>query len=93
MELEVTWGRVVRIWWAFLWRNIIAIIGAMIVGAIVGGVLGFIMAMAGASKETIQLVAAPIGGILGLLISIIPIKLVLDKKDFGDFRLVLIKKQ
>jgi hypothetical protein len=26
MELEVTWKRVLRIWWSLLWRNLAAIL-------------------------------------------------------------------
>lgn len=92
MELEVTWGRVFHIWWAYLWRNLIAIVAAMIAGAVVGGILGFILGAAGIGTETITMVTAPIGFVLGLLISIIPIKLILGK-DFGEFRLVLIAKR
>lgn len=92
MELEVTWGRAARVWWAYMWRNLIAIIGVVLLGALIGGILGVIMAMAGASKETIQMVAAPIGWLLGLLISIVPMKMILGK-DFGEFRLVLVRKE
>lgn len=90
MELEVTWKRAAKIWFAYLWRNILAIIGAVIIGAIVGGLFGFILGMLGASKETIQVVVAPIGFIIGIGISIVPLKLILGK-DFGEFRLVLVE--
>lgn len=90
MELEVTWKRTTKVWWSYLWRNILAIIGAMIIGGIVGGIFGFILGMLGASTETVQLVVAPIGFIIGIAISIVPIKMILGK-DFGEFRLVLIE--
>ncbi len=89
MELEITWKRAARIWWSYIWRNIIAIIGAFVIGAIVGGVLGFILGMLGASTDTIKLIVQPIGFLIGLGISIIPLKLILGK-NFGEFRLVLI---
>jgi hypothetical protein len=88
MELEITWKRAARIWWSYIWRNIIAIIGAVIIGAIAGGVLGFILGMLGASTDTIKLIVQPIGILIGLGISIIPFKLILGK-NFGEFRLVL----
>lgn len=91
MELEITWGRVVRIWWAYCWRNLIAIIVAMLVGAVIGGIFGFILGAAGASATTIKIVVMPIGAILGLVISIFPMKMILGK-DFGEFRLVLVQK-
>ncbi|MDO8328853.1 MAG: hypothetical protein Q7T36_00075 [Fluviicoccus sp.] len=91
MEVEITWGRVFRIWWAYLWRNLIAIIAAMIIGGIIGGILGAILGAMGVSLSTIQMIAGPIGLICGLMISVFPIKMILGK-DFGDFRLVLIRK-
>lgn len=90
MELEVTWKRAARVWGAYLWRNILAIIGAVIIGGIVGGIMGFILSVLGASQETIQLVVTPIGFIIGIGISIVPLKLILGK-DFGEFRLVLVE--
>lgn len=91
MELEITWKRCFRIWWSYVWRNLIAILVAMIAGAILGFVLGLILGLAGFSLETIQIVVTPISFVLGLLISIVPIKMILGK-DFGEFRLVLIQK-
>lgn len=91
MELEITWGRVVRVWWAYLWRNLIAIVVAMLAGGIIGGILGFILGAAGVSIETIKIVVMPIGAILGLAISIFPMKMILGK-NFGEFRLVLVQK-
>lgn len=90
MELEVTWTRAIKVWWSFLWRNILAVIGAVVIGAITGGILGFVLGMLGASLQTIQLLVTPIGFIIGIGISIIPLKLILGK-DFGEFRLVLVE--
>lgn len=91
MELEVTWGRAIRVWWAYVWRNVLAAIAAMFIGAIVGGLLGLILGMLGVPTETIRIITMPIGLILGLVISVFPIKMILGK-DFGEFRLVLIQK-
>lgn len=91
MEIEITWGRVIRVWWAYVWRNIIAIIVAAIVGGIVGFILGFIMGAVGVTTETIGYITAPIGGVIGLAFSVIPMKMILGK-DFGQFRLVLVSK-
>lgn len=92
MELEITWSRAVRVWWSYLWRNLFAIAVAMLIGMVVGGVIGFILGMMGVSIRTIQIVVAPIGFVLGVAISIVPIKMILGK-DFGEFRLVLLAKQ
>ncbi|WP_207063822.1 hypothetical protein [Motiliproteus sp. SC1-56] len=92
MELEITWKRAVRVWWSYLWRNLLAIAASAIVGGIIGVALGFILSAMGLSSQSIQNITGPIGGVLGLLLSIIPIKMILGK-DFGEFRLVLVKNQ
>ena len=91
MELEITWKRCFRVWWSYVWRNLIAIVVSMIAGGILGFGLGLILGIAGFSVETIQIVVTPIGFILGLLISVVPMKMILGK-DFGEFRLVLLQK-
>lgn len=90
MELEVTWKRAAKVWWSYLWRSIIAIIVAMVLGGIVGFIIGFVLGAMGVSTQTIQFITAPIGMIIGLLISIVPIRMILGK-DFGEFRLVLLQ--
>jgi len=90
MELEVTWKRAAKVWWSYLWRNIVAIIVAMVLGGIAGFIIGFVLVAMGVSTQTIQFITAPIGMIIGLLISIVPIKMILGK-DFGEFRLVLLQ--
>ncbi|TKI70041.1 hypothetical protein FCU45_05390 [Sulfurimonas crateris] len=90
MELEVTWKRATRVWWAYLWRNLLALVASVAIGGVIGGILGFIMGSVGISIETIRIVTMPIGFILGLLISIVPIKMILNK-NFGEFRLVLVE--
>jgi hypothetical protein len=90
MELEVTWKMATKVWWAFFWRNIIAVICAMIIGGIASGIIGVILAILGFSEETVLLIVTPLGFILGIVISIVPIKLILGK-NFGDFRLVSIE--
>jgi len=92
MELEVTWKRATKVWWSYLWRNLIALVFAMIIAAIMGAILGFVLGSVGASTETIQIVAMPIGVITGILMSIVPVKMILNK-DFGEFRLVLIQNK
>jgi hypothetical protein len=68
----------------------------MVVGAIVGGALGIVMILAGYETQEIQAVARPTGAVLGAIIgigmSIIPVKLVLGR-NFGEFRLVLVRPQ
>ncbi|WP_028318079.1 hypothetical protein [Desulfobulbus elongatus] len=91
MEVEITWGRIIRVWWAYLWRNLIAVILAAITGWIIGFILGFIMGAMGIAPTTSQIVTAPLGALFGLAFSVIPMKMILGK-DFGQFRLVLVSK-
>ena len=89
-ELEITWPRALRVWWSYLWRNLIAIIVAMILGGIVGFILRFLLGMLGVSAKTIQLITTPIGAVIGLGVSVFPMKMILGK-NFGKFRLVLVE--
>ena len=89
IELTPTWGRVVRIWWAYLWRNLIAIVVVMILGGILGAILGFIMGAIGIPLNIIKIVSGFIGGVFGLGASIVPIKMIVGKK-FKEFRLIIV---
>lgn len=91
MELELTWGRAVRVWWSYFWRNLIAIVAAMILGGIVGFIVGFVMGMLGVSITAIQYTTGLLGILIGTALSVVPMKMILGK-DFGDFRLVLMSK-
>ena len=91
MELEITWGRVTRVWWAFLWRSLIASIIAMIIGGIFCCIVVYTIAATGGAITTINIIIMSIGGIIGLGVSIIPMKMILGK-DFGEFRLALVPK-
>src|SRR4030095_8632499 len=92
MELEITWSRAVRVWWSYVWRNLIAIVVSMLVGMVIGAVIGFILGAMGVPVRVIQIVLAPIAFVMGMAISIVPMKMILGK-DFGEFRLVLLGKQ
>jgi hypothetical protein len=89
MELEITWGRTLHVWWAYLWRNLIAMVVGALLGAVVGAGLGFVLGVAGVAPDVIRRLSFVIGLALGLVVSIVPIRMVLGK-DFGEFRLVLL---
>lgn len=79
MELEITWGRTIQVWWAYVWRNLIAILVAMIVGMGVGAIIGFVMGTIGCSMNAIQIVTGLIGFVIGVVISVFPMKMILGK--------------
>lgn len=89
MELEATWGRTVKVWWAYLWRNLVAVLVTAIACGLIGFVIGFAGAMLGADESFMKIFAGVIGFVIGLSISTVPIKMILNK-NFGEFRLALI---
>ncbi|MGX5913216.1 hypothetical protein ACR0ST_00590 [Aliidiomarina sp. Khilg15.8] len=92
MEVEVTWKRAVRVWWSYTWRNLIAGVFGMIIAAIIAGNLALMMSVMGSSEQMVTYATGAIGFTMGLIVSIIPIKLILNK-SFGDFRLVLVRAE
>lgn len=92
MEIEITWNRAVQVWWSYLWRSLIAGVVSMIIGMIIGGIIGFIMGAMDFPILAIQLIAGLLGLVIGLGISVVPMKMILGK-DFGEFHLVLLAKQ
>lgn len=88
-ELEATWSRTLRIWWALVWREFVAALVAVIGGAVLGFIVGFILGILGIPVSLIKVVTGSIGGALGLAISVVPVKLIIGR-DFGGFRLVLL---
>jgi hypothetical protein len=92
MELEVTWARVVRVWWALFWRGLLAMLAAALAGGGVGFVVGFILGVLGTPIPTIQVICGFLGAILGLFISFVPVRLILAR-DYGDFRLALVPRE
>jgi uncharacterized membrane protein AbrB (regulator of aidB expression) len=91
MELEVTWNRALRVWWSWFWRSIVMTIAAMFCGFIAGAVLGVIGAILKLPIQAIQVGGGILGGAIGLVFTLFPIKMILGK-DFGEFRLVLLSK-
>jgi len=92
MKLEITWKRAVRVWWSYFWRNLIATFLAFLAGMAVGAIVGPVMRALGLSVLGAQLVVAPLGLMIGLVASVVPLKMILGK-DFGEFHLVLLGKE
>ena len=91
MELEITWIRAIRIWWAYFWRAILFLILATTINGILSALLLPLLIKIGLPKEVAPLLIIPPGLLLAVILSTIPMKLILGK-DFGEFRLVLIRK-
>ncbi|MBF0286059.1 MAG: hypothetical protein HQL51_16540 [Magnetococcales bacterium] len=88
MELILTWKRMARIWWAFTWRNLLAIV--------LCGVVTF-LTMSGLIELQQLLGWEPIpdwlgevvGFGVGLTLSVFVLRMVL-RVDFGKFRIALL---
>ena len=91
MELEITWERAVRVWWSYLWRAILMTLVAMVIAGLMGAILSAFMGAMGMTASAIQAVVFMLGAVIGLGVSIVPMKLILGK-DFGQYRLVLVAK-
>jgi hypothetical protein len=85
-EVEITLGRLLRVYWLFVWR---AAIGSALIGAVVGFVIGFIMGAAGAAREQVVLTTSIAGAIVGLIWSLAVLKMALEK-PYKGFRIALI---
>jgi len=87
-ELEVTWGRVASVWWLLAWRGVL---GGLLIGAAVGFVIGLVGFFAGLSLEAINLLSTVAGAAVGLLWALVVVRMAL-KKQYGEFRLVLVAR-
>jgi hypothetical protein len=85
-ELEVTWGRAIKVWWSIMWR---AVLFGFIAGLVAGFIVGFIGGMAGAATGTITTLSGIAGGIVAIPVGMWVIKVVLTKR-YSDFRIALV---
>jgi len=77
---EVTSRRVLRIWWALVWR---AVIWGVLVGAVLGFIAGFVAGMIG--RRDMSAVAGGVAGYLGSIpVSYLILRHVL-RKEYGTF--------
>lgn len=91
IELEVTWPRLLRVWWEWFWRNLLTTLGVLIVATVIGALSGAVLGAVGATEDTLQLVAAIIGTLVAVAATVIPIGLILNK-DIGGFRLAIVSR-
>lgn len=87
VEVELTWGRILKIWWNLLWRYLLY---ALIFGLVIGFFIVIVMRFARFDKATYDLMVLIMATITALIVSIWVVKNVFQKKRFGDFRIVLL---
>ncbi|HVX76149.1 MAG TPA: hypothetical protein VHB49_08480 [Bradyrhizobium sp.] len=85
-EVELTIGRLLRIFWLLAWRGTL---GGLVLGAVVGFIIGFIMGAAGSTREHVALVTSIAGLFVGAAWTIVVVKMALEKQ-YDDFRIALI---
>ncbi len=77
-EVELTWGRVGKVWWSLVWRGVLF-------GGLAGFVAGFIVGLLGGTPIHVSLA----GLIVGIPIGIWVVKMVFAI-SYSDFRLALV---
>ena len=85
-ELELTWSRVMSVWWLIFWRGSI---GALLVGGVIGFIIGFIFGVLRIPMD--PLIPGIPGGIGGLLWFVLVVRMALGKKYQG-FRIALLPR-
>ncbi|WP_201351824.1 hypothetical protein [Hydrogenimonas urashimensis] len=88
MNEKLTRGRLLRIWWAWQWRTVVAtFVGSLVLITVFAFLAGFL----GMEKSLITAIGNLIYMGVGIFASIYFLGFVL-KKDFGDFRLTIEEK-
>ena len=77
-EVEVTWGRTVKVWWSLFWRTILF---CSLAGFAVGFIIGFLGPVVGISRESGPLYSIVGGFVVGILVGIWIVRTV-----FGNFQ-------
>ncbi len=85
-ELEVTWGRALKVWWSIVWR---AMLFSFIAGAVAGFLIGFFGSIAGMDPKAIPIYSGLAGMVVAIPVGIWVVKVVLQKR-FSGYRLVLV---
>ena len=87
-KLEVTWKRALTVWWSLAWRSIV--FGAA-AGAIAGAFIGMIAGLMGQAEKAQQW-GSYVGQIVSIPVSMIVVKIILQKK-WKEFSIALIPKE
>lgn len=85
-EVELTWGRTVKIWWSLVWRYLLL---ALLFGSLFGFIAGVVRLFDRFDKATSASLFVIMATLMSLTVSLWVVNKVLQKKKFGDFRIVL----
>lgn len=84
--LELTWERVVKVWWSLVWRGTVF---GMLGGFVIGFVIGLVGAASGVNQSTVNFASTLSGMGIAIPIGIVVVRSVLRKR-FSDFRLLVV---
>jgi hypothetical protein len=87
--LKNTWGTAFIVWWAFIWRVVVAL---AIGGVVIYLAIRFIPRYFHVKKSPVMIIAYSAGAVYALLMTVLTIKNILNKR-FKGFSVVLIKTQ
>ena len=86
-ELEITWPRVLSVWWLFAWRGFI---GAFLISLVVGFIIGLVgRLLLGYPQEQTALLAGLAGALVGIAWSLVVMRMAL-KNVYSEFRVMLV---
>jgi GYF domain 2 len=88
-ELEVSFGRLLRIYWLFMWRSVL---GALVIGFSLGFVFGFVLSALGVPLAQIKTIGSVVGLVGGVAWALFCLKMTLKKK-YRDFRIILVPRE
>jgi hypothetical protein len=95
-KVEITWGRVAKVWWCLLWRTYLDFLVIIIAVWGIRTLIAFCVAslIGELTNETKELITTPcnaVGTLLLIYISFVVVRFIFKKK-FSDFRIVLVKQ-
>lgn len=92
VELKPNFLRLLVIWWSYMWRSLIVMGISFLIGSCIGLIGGFFIPINQLISPKFQIYVIFVNVLIGLIVSILPLKAILGK-DFGSFRLVLLSNK
>jgi hypothetical protein len=89
LELEVSLGMLLRIYWLFMWRSVL---GALVIGFTLGFIVGVVFSLLGVPLTQAKTTGGVLGMIGGLAWALLCLKMALKKK-YRDFRIILVPRE
>jgi hypothetical protein len=87
-ELEMTWSRVICVWWLIAWRGLL---GAVIIAFPIALLIGAAGAWLGFDFQPVAIVGTVLAWLAGLAWGLFVVQMAL-RKHYKEFRLALVRK-